>query len=159
MNIWNRFPTRRHCDLRIKIKIIDLDLPWKVWQEFNTFDLSQTWVNLPRPRSQEMLDEEIYLLPNLQNPSGLKFRVIHTADLLGDLPWRLLNTVTIFFSFLHLHFWCLFLEIKSLAQLKHFPQHYSLALSQSYATVGWGSVASESLLFDFWIPFTWLYPS
>lgn len=145
--------------LRIKIKIIDFYPPWKVWQEFNTFDPSQTLLSLPKPRSQEKLGEEISLLPRFQNSSDLKFRVIYTADLLWDWPWRLVNAMTIFSSLLHLYFWWHFLEVKSLAQPEHFLQHYSVAHSQSYAAVGWGSVASESLLFDIQIPFTWVYPS
>lgn len=158
MNIWNRFPTWTHCGLRIKIKIIDFYSPWKVWREFSAFDPSQTWLSLPTLWSQEMFDEEMCLLPRLQNSSDLEFWVIHTADLLWDWPWRL-NTVTILSSVLHLHFWWHFLEIKFPVQPKHFLQHYSLAHFQSYATVGWGSVASERLLFDVQIPFTWVYPS
>lgn len=145
MNIWSRFPTWTHDGLRIKIKITDFYPPWKVWQEFNSFDPAQPWLLLPKPRSQEMLDEENSLLPRLQNLSDLKFRVIYTVDLLWDWPWRLLNAVTTFSSLLHLHFWWHFLEVKSLTQPKHFLQRYPLAHSQSYATVGWGSVASERL--------------
>ena len=152
MNIWSGFPTWTHSGLRIKIKIIGFYPPWKVWQEFNTFDPSQTWLSLPTPRSQEMLGEEI-------TASDWELGVIHTGDLLWDGLWWLFNAVTIFsfsppFTFL----WQLF-EIESLAQPEHFPQPYLLAHSQSYATVGWGSVASERLLFDVWIPFTWLHPS
>lgn len=86
-------------------------------------------------------------VPSLQNSSDLKFRVTHTAVLWGWL-WTCLNTVTIY-SCLHLHLWWPFLEVKSLAWAKHFLQHYSLAHSPNHAAVGWGSIASERLLFDF----------
>lgn len=145
MNIWRRFPTWTHCGLGIKIKITDFYPPWKIWQEFNTFDLSQPCLSLPKLRSQEMLDAEISLLPRLQNSliqsSGLYIQLTYCERNHGGFStlWRF---------FLHLHFWWHFLEVKSLAQPKHFLQHYSLAHSQSYATVGWGSIASERLLFD-----------
>lgn len=54
-----------HCSLGIKMKIIDFSPPWKVWQEFNTFDPSQPPLSLPAPRSQETLEAEIYLSPSL----------------------------------------------------------------------------------------------
>lgn len=153
------FQLERTLASGLRLKLLTFTHPGKSDRSSTHFDPSQTWLSLETPRSQEMLGEEICLPPSLQSASDWKLGVIHTGDLLWDGLWWLFNTVAIFpfsppFAFL----WQLF-QIESLAQPEHFPQPYLLAHSQSYATVGWGSVASERLLFDVWIPFTWLHPS
>jgi hypothetical protein len=108
MNIWSRFPTRAHCGLGTKMKIIGFYPPWKVWQEFNTFDPLQTWVCQHRGARKHKLKKYIcFQTFRIQNQCHID------RWLLWGWPWTLPNTVTVSSS-LHLHFWWHFLEIKSL---------------------------------------------